>query len=286
VNVGSILEQTLRIAVPYLFAASGGALAERSGVISLGLEGYMLTGAFTAIVGASLSGSVFVGVLSGVAGGLLLGALHAIASLRFRADQIVSGIALNLLAIGGTRFFLKLLFKSSSNSPRVKGFEAAGGLAMFANPLLWMGIAAIPLVALVIRRTVYGLRVRASGEHPEAAESVGVPVVRVRATAILASSALAALGGAYLAIDQHQFTAEMTAGRGFIALSAIIVGNWRPLHAGLACLLFAAAETLQIQLQPLQVVPSQLLSVLPNVLTIAVLLRRFSKGNPPAALGR
>lgn len=283
-NVVSILEQTVRISAPYLFAASGGVLAERAGVVSIGLEGYMLTGAFTAVAGAAATGSPWGGVIAGLVGGLLVGAIHAAGSIRFKADQIVVGIAINLLAIGATRLALKLVWSSSSNSSRVVGFAEGGGT--FANPLLWASLLSIPLVAWLIARTAWGLRVRAVGEHPDAAASVGVPVARVRAAAVLASAALAALGGAYLALDQHQFTAEMTAGRGFIALAAVIVGGWRAPRAGLACLFFGAGETLQIQLQSLQLVPSQLLSMLPHVLTIAVLLARPGRAKPPASLGR
>jgi simple sugar transport system permease protein len=287
-NLLSIAEQTLRIAVPYLFAASGGALAERAGVISLTLEGFMLAGAFSAVLGGHLSGSPWIAVLSGIAGGLFFAALHALASLRFRADQIVVGVALNLLAIGATRLFLKLVFKSSSNSARVTGFGegASAGVATFDNPLFWLGLASIPFVAWLVARTPFGLRVRAAGEHPLAAETLGVPVGRVRTIAVLGSGVLAALGGTYLALDQHQFSDEMTAGRGFIALAAIITGSWRPLRAGVACLLFAAAETLQIQLQTLQLLPSQLLAMIPYAVTIAVLLGGIGRSSPPAALGK
>jgi simple sugar transport system permease protein len=183
---------------------------------------------------------------------------------------------------------LKLIFKSSSNSGRVAGFgeDGSGALATFANPLFWVGPAIMPAVAWVVDKTPFGLRVRAAGEHPQAAESLGVPVGRVRAIAVAMSGVLAALGGVYLALDQHQFTDEMTAGRGFIALAAIITGSWRPLRAGLACLGFAAAETLQIQLQTLQLVPSQLLSTLPYVLTIVVLVGWVGRSRSPAALGK
>jgi len=288
VNLFAILEQTVRIAIPYLFAAAGGVLAERAGVVSLTLEGFMLSGAFAAVLGSSLTGNPWIGILCGMLGGLVWGLLHALASIRFRADQIVVGIALNLLAVGTTRLFLKLIFKSSSNSGRVAGFggEGTGALATFQNPLLWLGLAIIPILAFWIDRTPFGLRVRAVGEHPAAAETLGVPVSRVRALAVAMSGVVAALGGAYLALDQHQFTDEMTAGRGFIALAAIITGSWRPLRAGVACLVFAAAETLQIQLQTLQLIPSQIVATIPYVLTIVVLVGWVGRATPPAALGK
>ena len=285
----AFLVQTLSISIPYLFAASGGVVAERAGVVSLTLEGFMLTGAFTATLGAYYSGSPWIGVLCGVAGGLLAGGLHAIASIRYRADQIVVGIAINLLAVGITRFFLQLAFNSSSNSPRIAGFsrEEAGGLfSPLADPLVWLGLLAIPAVAFLVSRTPFGLRVRAVGEHPEAAATVGVRVSRVRYAAVILSGALASLGGVYLALDQHQFTDQMTAGRGFIALAAIIFGRWDPLRAGIACLLFAAAEALQIQLQTVQAIPSQFVSMIPYILTIVALAGVVGRAVPPAALGK
>jgi len=278
------LAQTVRIAVPYLFAASGGVVAERAGVVSLTLEGFMLTGAFAATLGAHYAGSAWVGVLCGVAGGLLFGLLHALASIRYRADQIVVGIAINLLAVGITRFFLRLAFDSSSNSPRVAGFGAAGG--GFSNPLVWLGLLVMPAAAFLVYRTPLGLRIRAAGEKPEAAASLGVPVSRVRYVAVALSGVLAALGGVYLALDQHQFTDQMTAGRGFIALAAVIFGRWDPLRAGVACLLFAAAETFQIQLQGSQAIPSQFVAMIPYVLTIVALAGVVGRTSPPAALGK
>jgi simple sugar transport system permease protein len=274
----ALLAQTVRIAIPYLFAAAGGVLAERSGVISLGLEGYMLAGAFGGTVGAYYTGSGWIAVACGAAAGLLFALVHALASLRFRADQVVSGIAINLLVIGLTRFLLKLFFGSSSNSPRVGGFGS--------DPLIVIGIVLPMALAWLIYRTPYGLRVRAVGEHPEAAETLGVRVRRVRLIAVAASGALAALGGVYLALDQHQFTDEMTAGRGFIALAAVIFGRWDPLRAALACLFFAAAETLQIQLQGTQGIPSQFIQMLPYVLTIVALAGVVGRAIPPASLGK
>ena len=282
----SFLAQMIRIAIPYLFAASGGVVAERAGIVSLTLEGFMLSGAFAAVVGTHYSGSPWIGVLSGMFGGLIFALIHAITTIRYRADQVVVGVAINLLAIGVTRFFLKLFFASSSNSPRVTGFGGnikAGG---FDNPLLWLGLLVAPVVAFVIYRTPFGLRVRAVGEHPEAAESVGVSVKRVRYLAVGISGILAGLGGVYLALDQHQFTDQMTAGRGFIAISAVIFGRWNPIRAALACLLFAAAETLQIQLQGSHAIPSQFIEMIPYLLTIIALAGLVGRAVPPAALGK
>jgi simple sugar transport system permease protein len=285
-NPFTFLTQMLRIAIPYLFAASGGVIAERAGIISLALEGFMLTGAFTATLGDYYSGSVWIGVLCGVLGGLAVGLLHAVATIRYRADQVVVGIAINLLVIGVTRFFLKLAFASSSNSPRISGFTARPGAFGFDNPLLWMGILVAPVLAFLLYRTRFGLRVRAVGEHPQAAESVGIRVAAVQYAAVALSGMLAALGGVYLALDQHQFTDQMTAGRGFIAVAAVIFGRWDPVRAALACLLFAAAETLQIQLQGNQVIASQFIEMIPYLLTIIALAGVVGRAVPPAALGK
>jgi ABC-type uncharacterized transport system permease subunit len=283
------LAQTIRIAVPYLFAASGGALAERAGIVSLSLEGYMLGGAFGAVIGAYYTGSAWIGLVTGVAAGVILAGIHAICTLRFKADQVVTGVAINLFTVGVTRFLLQLAFDSSSNSPRVNGFggeNVAGALALLSNPLVWLGMAAMPVLAFVINRTTFGLRVRAVGEHPVAATTLGVPVQRVRYVAVLTSGALAALGGTYLALDQHQFTDSMTAGRGFIALAAVIFGRWIPGRAGVACILFAAAETLQIRLQGTELIPSQFVAIIPYVLTIVAVAGVVGRSVPPAALGR
>jgi simple sugar transport system permease protein len=284
------LAQTLRIAIPYLFAASGGVISERSGLVALGLEGYMLGGAFCGAVASYYSGNPWVGLVGAIAGGVAIALLYAVTAIRFRADQVVVGVAINLLITGATRFFLRLAFHSSANSPRVNGFggerTGMGVLSLATNPLIWLGILAVIVVAWMLYRTPFGLRVRAAGEHPAAAVSVGVRIDRIRYLSAALSGGLAALGGAYLALDQHQFSAEMTAGRGFIALAATIFGRWDPMRAALACLLFAAADALQIQLQGAQVIPSQFVEMIPYALTIVALAGVVGRAVPPAALGK
>lgn len=286
----AFLAQTLRIAIPYLFAAIGGVVSERSGLIALGLEGYMLGGAFCGALASYYSGSPWIGLLGAAAAGIVLALLYAFTAIRYRADQVVVGIAINLLVIGLTRFFLRLAFHSSANSPRIPGFggdqPSAGVISLVGNPLIPIGILAVALVAWLLYRTPFGLRVRAVGEHPAAATSVGIRVPRVRYSAAALSGGLAALGGAYLALDQHLFSAEMTAGRGFIALAAVIFGRWDPFRAALACVLFAAAEALQIQLQGAQAIPSQFVEMIPYALTIVALAGVVGRAVPPAALGR
>lgn len=284
------LAQTLRIAIPFLLAAAGGVMSERAGLIGLTLEGYMLGGAFCAAAASFAFDSPWIGMLAAVAGGAALALLYGVSAIRYKADQVVIGIAINLLAVGLTRFFLRLFFDSSSNSPRVPGFEVKGSgtgfIALASNPLVWIGLLVIPAMGWLLYRTPFGLRVRAVGEHPGAAASVGVPVNRVRYLAVALSGMIAGLGGAYLALDQHQFTDGMTAGRGFIALAAIIFGRWDPKKAGLACLLFAAAETLQIRLQGTHAIPSQFIEMIPYALTIIALAGVVGRAVPPAALGK
>ncbi|HXT18997.1 MAG TPA: ABC transporter permease [Gemmatimonadaceae bacterium] len=286
----AFLAQTLRIAIPYLFAASGGVISERAGLIGLGLEGYMLGGAFCGAIAGYYSGNPWIGLIGALAGGAALALLYAVTAIRFRADQVVVGIAINLLVTGATRFFLRLFFHSSANSPRIPGFggerTGTGIAALAGNPMIWLGLIAVAYVGWLLYHTPFGLRVRAAGEHPAAAVTLGVPLNRVRYLAAALSGMLAALGGAYLALDQHQFSAEMTAGRGFIALAATIFGRWDPWRAALACLLFAAAETLQIQLQGAQAIPSQFVEMIPYALTIIALAGVVGRAVPPAALGK
>lgn len=286
----AFLLQTLRIAVPYLLAAAGGVMSERVGIIALGLEGLMLSGAFGAALGAYYGNSAWVGLLGALAAGAVITTILAIATLRFKANQVVVGVAINLIVVAATRYFLRLVFDSSSNSPRVAGFGGEGvGNAVLAsamNPVVWIGLAALPVLGWVLYRTPFGLRARAVGEKPEAAASLGVNVGRLRLMGLYLAGALASLGGAYLALDQHQFTDGMTAGRGFIALAAVIFGRWEPLRVAVACLLFAAAETLQIQLQGAQLVPSQFVEMIPYVLTIVALAGMVGRSRAPAALGK
>lgn len=286
----AFLLQALRIAVPYLLAAAGGVMSERVGVIALGLEGLMLSGAFGAALGSYYGQSAWAGLVGALVAGAVVTSVLAVATLRFKANQVVVGVAINLMVVAATRFFLRLVFDSASNSPRVPGFggEGAGNamLASFMNPVVWLGLAALPALGWVLYRTPFGLRARAVGEKPEAAASLGVSVMGLRLKGLYIAGALASLGGAYLSLDQHQFTDSMTAGRGFIALAAVIFGRWQPVRVAIACLLFAGAETLQIQLQGAQLVPSQFIEMIPYLLTIVALAGVVGRSVAPAALGK
>lgn len=273
--------QGLRISVPYVLAATGGALSERAGVVNLVLEAMLLCGAFAATIGAE-SGGVAAGILAGAAGGLVVAALYAWAVLRARADQIVAGVAINLLAVGLTRYLLKLIFHSASNSSQVAGLDELG-TALFVVTAVGAALAA----ELWLRATPAGLRLRAVGEHPEAADSLGVDVLRVRLGAVLASGVLAGLGGAWLALDNHGFVDRMSGGRGYIALAAVIFGKWHPLGAAVACLLFGFCDALQLTLQTrVTAVPRELVQVLPYLVTIVVLAGFMGRARAPRSLGR
>ena len=285
----TFLLQTIRIAIPYLLAAAGGVMSERVGIIALGLEGMMLAGAFGAALGSYYGGSPWIGLAGALVAGAMVTAVLAVATLRYKANQVVVGVAINLLVVAATRFYLRRIFDSASNSPRVPGFggEGTGGMfASFVNPVVWMGLAALPVLAWVLYRTPFGLRARAVGEKPEAAATLGVAVTRLRLQGLFIAGSLASLGGAYLALDQHQFSDSMTAGRGFIALAAVIFGRWEPVRVAVACFLFAGAETLQIQLQGAQVIPSQFVEMIPYVLTIIAVAGVVGRSVAPAALGK
>lgn len=280
----TFLAQVLRITMPYALAAMGGVVSERSGVVNIALEGILLMGAFGAAVGAYDSGGVIpVAVLYGIASGVLTAALYAVAVITFKADQIVSGVAINMLAYGITPYLLKLFYNSASNSPVIQGF----GGNIFANPVFYLAILLAPAVHVLVTRTRWGLRVRAVGEHPEAAHTLGVSVDGIRWQAVLVSGALAGLGGAWLSLSGSGFVAEMSAGRGYIALAAVIMGSWRPLWACAASLLFGFAEAIQVNLQTYKIgLPNEIMQTFPYVLTMIALAGFIGRSRTPAALGR
>ena len=292
---GTMLAQTARMTIPYVCAALGGVLSERSGVVNIALEGTLLASSLASVSVALATQSSFAGVLAGVMCGAIVGLVHATLVVRGRIDAIVSGIALNLVAAGGTRFMLRALYGSSSNSPVIQGFRIGSneGLGLVVrtlfDPFLLATTAIVALSAFVLRRTRFGLRLRACGEDPSAAEAVGVDVTFTRTVAVALGGAATGLGGAALAYDLHQFQAGMSGGRGFIALAAVIVSGWRPWPAALACLAFAALDALQIVLQNQTRLPSQIFAMLPYVATLVALVLVARRGRtlaPPAGLGR
>jgi len=283
--------QALRISVPYVLAALGGCISERSGTVNIALEGMMLIGAFGTVVGTLATGNPLLGLALGLAAGMALASIHAVATGYFRADHIVSGLALNLLALGLSKVLLQRWYHSSSNSPRIDGIESlvsdGAALGFISHPLVWVTLGLVGATWLLFHRTVLGLHLNAVGEEPRAAAAAGLPVLRLRAMGVIMSGALAGLSGAWLAFDQHQFTDGMSGGRGYIALAAMIFGKWRPGWVALACVLFGGAEAMQIAMQGTQRwIPMQLIQSLPYLLTLITLAGAIGKARPPAWLGR
>jgi simple sugar transport system permease protein len=280
--VGIFFFQVCRIAVPYLLTSLGATYSERSGIINLALEGLMLIGAFGATIGQFYTGSALVGVGIAVVFGLLFATLHALVTITFKANQIVSGIALNILAVGVTKFFLRVLFGSASNSERIAGIDVP---IILLDPIFLFALVAIPLSHFIFFKTPFGLRLRAVGENAEAAATLGISVPTMRYQAVLISGVLAAIAGAFLAFQQHSFTDGMIAGRGYISLAAMIIGKWLPLGAATASVLFASAEALQLNLQS-DAVPTQLVQSLPYLVTLLVLVGFIGKSVPPREIGK
>lgn len=275
--------QAIRIAIPYACAAAGGAVTERAGVIDLAIESKLIWGAFAAAVAAHATGSAGAGIAAGVAAGALIGVLQLVLGVVLRADQVIVGVALNLVSYGLTRYLLEILYGSTANSPQTPGV----GSAVWTSPVFWLAVLAIGLVAFGLARTSIGLRIRAAGDRPEALIAAGVSVLRTRLIALVLGGAVAGLGGAQLALAAHGFSAEMSGGRGYIALAIVILAGWRPALVALVCLGFGVAEALQLQLQLHLPGDSEglrvLAQLLPYILTLA-LARAHSR--TPRALGR
>jgi ABC-type uncharacterized transport system permease subunit len=280
-----LLESTLRVSTPLLLAALGGFLSERAGVINIALEGLMLVGAFAAAAVADYTHSPWLGALAGMGAGLGFAALYAATVIPLRANQIVAGTAINMLAGGVTPFLCKIFYGSTTATPSLPV-----EVRFHTAPIFW-AFGAVALCALWVRYTPSGLWVRFAGENPEALDAAGIRVNRVRWCAVLASGVLAGLGGASLSIFlSSSFSRNMTAGRGFMALAALIFGKWRPVPAALACLLFGLADALQIRLQGVTLwgsepVPVQFIQILPYLLTILVLAGFVGRARPPKSLG-
>ncbi len=287
------LAAAVRISVPYTLAAMGASFSERGGVINIGLEGMMLNGALAYTLGAYATGNPWLGVAAALLAGLATAALHVVVTVGFRADQITSGLGINLLAAGFTKFTLTQVFHSSSNSPRVAGLPewrlpligALPGLgSVLGTPLVLLTLAAIPVGVWLAFRSVFGLRLTSIGERPEAAASLGLSIPLYRSAGVLISGLLSGLAGGWLASEQHCFTDGMTGGRGYIALAAMIVGRWSPAGAAAACLMFGAAEALQITLQGSSF-PGEVLQMLPYLVTMLALIGFIGRSTPPQADG-
>ena len=287
----------LRFATPLILAALGGIVCERSGVINIGLEGMMLMGAFFGIFGADLTGSWVLGALLGMAAGGALAVIHAVLCVGLRADQVVSGTGVNLLALGVTGYAFIAHYGDQGTPgsvprvptltlPLIEDIPFFGDAIGSASVLTWVALILVPLLTLVLFRTPRGLRLRSVGEKPRAAETVGVPVIRTRYVAVIVSGLFAGLGGVYLSIALlGSFSQNMTDGRGYIALAAVIFGNWRPLGALAAALLFGFSSALAQRLPEFSESTAVLFQALPYVLTLVVVAGVIGRSRPPASIG-
>jgi general nucleoside transport system permease protein len=293
----ALLAATLRFATPLLLGALGGIMSERSGVINVGLEGMMLMGAFFGILGADVFGSWFLGMLAGIAAGGVLAFVHAVFSIALRADQVVSGVALNLLALGITGYVFIAHYGDQGTPgevssvpdvklPLIEDIPFVGDAIGEMSLLTWVALALVPLMALFLYRTPAGLRLRSVGEKPRAADSVGIRVLRTRYLAVVASGCLAGLGGVYLSVALvHSFNQGMTAGRGFIALAVVIFGAWRPYGALAGACLFGFSSAVAQRLPAFSESLAVLFQALPYVLVLVVVAGLIGRSRPPAAIG-
>ncbi|MFQ3591099.1 MAG: ABC transporter permease [Chloracidobacterium sp.] len=276
----SLFGSTLRLSTPLILAALGGLYAERSGVINMALEGIMLAGAFTAATVTALVGNPWLGLLAGLGAGLMVAALHAFCCITCRADQVVTGTAINILMLGIPPLVSGALFESTGSTPALAKTQTLPTLPIVA------ALVAVPATMFILFKTPFGLRLRAVGETPEAVATAGISVNWLRWQGVLISGLLAGLGGVYLSIGQNSlYTRNMTAGRGYIALAALIFGNWLPFRVLVACLLFGFMDAVQIRLQGTASLPTQFIQVIPYIFTMVVLAGFIGKAVPPRALG-
>ena len=301
IDVVALLRQTLFLATPLVLGALAGVLGERSGVVNVAIEGQLLTGAFTAALVGSMAGSLGAGVVGGVLSGALVGWLLAVFAIRYRVNQVILGVVLNAAALGFTGWAYKALMQSDTeryNAPGVlqplpvpvlSDIPVLGPLLFEANVVVYLMYALIVALQVVLFRTRWGLRTRAVGEHPKAAATLGVPVLRIRYVNVVVAGAVAGLGGAFLSVGTiGPFTENMSAGKGFIALAAVIFGRWTPKGAVAASLLFgffAALQTLVGVLPYGSLVPASFLSALPYLATLFAVAGFVGRVRAPAASG-
>lgn len=310
-----ILDSTVRLATPLLFACLAGLYSERSGVFDIGLEGKMLVAAFAAASASYLTGSVWVGVLAGIGASLLFAAIHGLASITFRGNQLISGVAINFLASGLTVVLGTSWFKLGGQTPALTGGQRFDDIVLpFATKittgtpplgvldevysrvisghsiLVYVSLLLVPVTWWILHRTRFGLRLRAVGENPAAVDTAGVSVTGLRYAAVAITGILCGLAGAYMSLGMNAgFLREMTAGRGYIALAALIFAKWRPWYALMACMLFGLLDAISIRFQNIDlgfvVIPGQFTQALPYILTVIILAGFVGKAIPPRAGG-
>lgn len=306
-----VLDSTIRLATPLLLACLAGLFSERAGIFDIGLEGKMLFAAFFSAAVAFLTGSAWLGLLAGIAASMSLAALHGLASITFRGDQLISGVAINFLAAGLTVLIAQDWFKEGGRTPSLTDggrfkpitlpFADALGNVPILGPiylelisghtiLVYLALAYVPATWWILYRTRFGLRLRAVGENPAAVDTAGVSVIGMRYAAVAICGVLCGIAGAYLATAlQAGFVKDMTAGRGFIALAALIFAKWRPWHALYATLLFGFLQAIALRYQNIELggltVPVQLMDALPYILTVIILAGFVGKAIPPRSGG-
>jgi ABC-type uncharacterized transport system permease subunit len=294
------LAAAIRIATPLLFAALGGILSERAGVFAVGLEGMMLTGAFAAVVGAWATGNPAFGLLAAILGGLAIGTIVAVVTVRYRADNMVTGLTANILALGLTSYLLSILGGGGRPLaihleplqawpiPGLADIPVVGPLLFSQPPLTYLAVVGCAVLAVILFRTQAGLMLRATGENPEAVFAAGLDPMRIRMIAVACCGGVAGLGGAVLSLQQvGTFTDGMTGGRGYLALASLIVGRWNPWGAAAACLVFGAAEAFELRLQGFGVpISSYIVQMVPYLIALAVLAGLGRSSKLPAAIGK
>lgn len=283
------------MATPIVYGSLGGLFSERAGIVNIGLEGMMLTGAFAGVAVSQFSGFAWLGVLAAVAAGGLLGLLHGVITVRFAGNQVVSGTGINIFALGFTAYMSQVLWGSRGASegyvpglppisiPLLQDVPIIGDIISGHTPLVYLMIVITVLSYIILFKTPLGLRIRAVGERPEAADTAGINVFKTKYLCLIISGMLAGVGGAFLSLGHlNLFALGMTGGRGFIALAAMILGKWMPFGALGASVLFGFADALQMRLQSLGILPPQIILAIPYILTVAVLAGVVGKAIPPS----
>jgi len=299
INFTGMLVSSLVRATPIALAALSGIWSERSGVVNIGIEGMMLGGAFVSVVFASVTGSLFIGIVAGILAGMLLAALHAVLSIRFRVDQVVSGTGIVILALGATSYLQRAVLNlnpelnqpgpaiSALSIPLLWRIPIIGPVLFNQSPIIYLMAVMLVVTHVVMYYTKWGLRIRSVGEHPRAADTLGINVFKTRYVSVLISGAIAGLAGAYMSIGSAgRFNEGMTAGKGYLGLAAMIFGNWNPGGALFGSLVFGFFDSWQEKLALLQVgIPPDLLGMAPYLATMIVLAGVVGRARAPAADG-